>query len=177
MSVIAKAKLLAEFAHFDQKRKYTGEPYFNHCEEVAWLTAVFGGSDNMVAAAYLHDVVEDTPITNEQINEWFGSDISNLVYWLTDISLPHDGNRAARKLIDRQHTAKASIDAQFIKCADIISNTKSIVEHDPNFARVYLREMQGLLGVMTKVENTDIFVMTKESVINGLKKVFPIEEV
>ena len=80
----------------------------------------------------------------------FGTDIATLVGWLTDVSKPEDGNRAVRKAIDREHTAAAPAEAQTIKLADLISNTKSIMAHDPTFAKVYLEEKRLLLAVMTR---------------------------
>ena len=129
-----------------QVRKYTGEPYYVHPREVASIVKDNGGDEAMIAAAHLHDVVEDTEITIDQVSEFFGADIANLVGWLTDISRPTDGNRATRKAIDRAHTAQAPIRAKNIKLADLISNTKSIVEHDEKFARVYLEEKRLLLS-------------------------------
>ena len=66
--------------------------------------------------------------------------MAELVDDLTDVSKPQDGNRATRKELDRQHTAKASPDAKTIKLADLISNSRSIMKDDPNFAKVYMKE-------------------------------------
>lgn len=145
MSPIPLAREFAAYAHRDQKRKYTGEPYFNHCEEVARLVSTVTHSLDMIAAAYLHDVVEDTDITIDIIRKIFGVDIARLVWCLTDKSRPEDGNRAARKQIDRDFLRSAPNDAKTIKCADLISNTRSIVERDPKFAKVYLAEKRLLM--------------------------------
>jgi hypothetical protein len=80
----------------------------------------------------------------------FGIDIATLVGWLTDVSKPEDGNRAVRKAMDRAHTAEAPAEAQTIKLADLISNSRSIMQHDAEFARVYLEEKRLLLEVMTR---------------------------
>jgi hypothetical protein len=80
----------------------------------------------------------------------FGTDIATLVGWLTDVSKPEDGPRWYRKKLDREHTAAAPAEAQTIKLADLISNTKSIMAHDPKFAKVYLEEKRLLLDVMTR---------------------------
>jgi (p)ppGpp synthase/HD superfamily hydrolase len=104
----------------------------------------------MVAAAWLHDVVEDTGCTYNDIHMGFGTDIATLVGWLTDVSKPEDGPRWFRKKMDREHTAAAPAEAQTIKLADLISNTKSIMAHDPKFAKVYLEEKKLLLDVMTR---------------------------
>jgi (p)ppGpp synthase/HD superfamily hydrolase len=106
----------------------------------------------MIAAAWLHDTVEDTGVTIELIRSEFGSEVSDLVGWLTDVSRPDHGNRAARKAVDRAHTAAAPGEAQTIKLADLISNTRSIVAHDAKFAETYLSEKRLLLEVMTKAD-------------------------
>lgn len=153
MDVVQKAQVFAIAAHsaVQQKRKYTGEPYFVHPAEVARIVAsVPGSTPDMVAAAWLHDVVEDTGCTFTDIHMAFGIDIATLVGWLTDVSKPEDGNRAVRKAIDREHSAAAPAEAQTIKLADLISNSKSIMEHDPKFAVTYLEEKRMMLEVMTK---------------------------
>lgn len=151
--VVRKAQIYAMAAHaaVGQKRKYTGEPYIVHPAEVAKIVAgVPGATKDMIAAAWLHDVVEDTGCTFTDIHMAFGIDIATLVGWLTDVSKPEDGNRARRKAIDRAHTAEAPAEAQTIKLADLISNSRSIMQHDPEFARVYLEEKRLLLEVLTK---------------------------
>ena len=153
MDIVRKAQVYAMAAHaaVGQKRKYTGEPYIVHPAEVASIVAsVPGSTPDMVAAAWLHDVVEDTGCTFTDIHMAFGIDIATLVGWLTDVSKPEDGKRAVRKAIDRAHTAQAPAEAQTIKLADLISNSKSIVQHDPGFAKTYLEEKRLLLEVLTK---------------------------
>ena len=147
MKLVKQARLFAIAAHtaVGQFRKYTGEPYHVHPAEVAHIVERFGGTEQQIAAAWLHDVVEDTAVTIEVINTEFGPEVAELVGWLTDVSKPEDGNRAARKAIDRAHTAEAPVAAKFIKAADLISNTRSIVEHDAAFARVYLEEKRLLI--------------------------------
>lgn len=147
-----RAKLFATAAHaaVGQTRKYTGEPYILHPMAVADLVrGVRAVTDEMLAAAWLHDVVEDTKVTIEQIDAEFGADVAELVGWLTDVSRPEDGNRTTRKALDREHLAAAPAAAQTIKVADLIDNTASIVEHDPSFAVVYLGEKAALLAVLT----------------------------
>jgi (p)ppGpp synthase/HD superfamily hydrolase len=137
-------------AHGDQKRKYTNDPYINHPIAVAEIVETVPHTQEMIAAALLHDVVEDTDVTLDQIKDKFGSKVSDLVGWLTDISRPEDGNRRTRKALDREHSANAPAEAQTIKLADLIHNTISIAEHDPNFWKVYKEEKIELLKVLTK---------------------------
>jgi (p)ppGpp synthase/HD superfamily hydrolase len=157
MDIVRKAQVYAMAAHaaVGQKRKYTNEPYIVHPAEVAKIVAsVPGSTPDMVAAAWLHDVVEDTGCTFTDIHMAFGIDIATLVGWLTDVSKPEDGNRAHRKAIDREHSAMAPAEAQTVKLADLISNSRSIVQHDPAFAKTYLEEKRLMLEVMTKGDPT-----------------------
>lgn len=146
MDLVVKAVEFAAKAHSTQVRKYTGEAYFVHCAEVAAMVSeTYDCCDEMVAAAYLHDVIEDTNWTFVDLSVKFGNVVAQLVREVTDVSQPEDGNRAKRKAIDRDHFRGASHGAQTIKLADMISNTSSIVERDPKFAKVYMHEKLLLL--------------------------------
>lgn len=145
MSIVERARAFAVEAHGTQRRKYTGEPYVVHTQEVAELVRSAGGDPIMVAAAHLHDVVEDTPVTLEQVRDVFGPAVAELVGNLTDQVPLAFGNRKARKRAESDRLAGCSGAVQTIKLADIISNTVSIAEHDPGFARVYLAEMRYLV--------------------------------
>lgn len=147
--VADRARAFAVVAHGDQKRKYTGAPYTVHLDEVADILYAHGFRDEVLAAAYLHDTIEDTPVTREMVEEWFGEVVARLVWEVTDQSKPGDGNRAARKEIDRQWLSKASPAAQSIKLADLISNGRDITAHDPAFAKTFLREKELLMEVLT----------------------------
>ena len=151
--MVVEAKMFATAAHaaIGQKRKYSGDDYIVHPQRVAAIVERHGGTDEMIAAAWLHDTVEDTDVTPILITKMFGVDVADIVEGLTDISLPDDGNRAKRKSIDRMHSANASTEAQFVKCADIIDNSWDIAENDLSFAKVYKSEVFLLLNAMTKV--------------------------
>lgn len=151
MDIIEKARVFATAAHsaVRQVRKYTGEPYINHPAELVELLLEHGITQpQMLAAAWLHDVVEDTGVPIELIESEFGRCVADLVAGLTDVSRPEDGNRKTRKAIDRAHIASQSPACKTIKLADLISNTISIVERDPEFAKVYLAEKRQLLEVL-----------------------------
>jgi (p)ppGpp synthase/HD superfamily hydrolase len=164
--MILEAKMFATAAHaaIGQKRKYSGDDYIVHPQRVAAIVEKHGGSDEMIAAAWLHDTVEDTDVTPILITKMFGVDVADIVEGLTDISLPEDGNRAKRKSIDRMHSANASTEAQFVKCADIIDNSWDIAENDLSFAKVYKSEVFLLLNAMTKVKHTEIWDQAMQSV-------------
>jgi hypothetical protein len=87
---------------------------------------------------------------------------------LTDVSKPTDGNRAKRKNMDREHIAKASLQAKTIKLADLIDNTRSIVEHDPKFAKVYLTEKALLLEVLREGDSF-LWSMAHKILLNSTK--------
>jgi len=125
----------------------------------------------MIAAAYLHDVVEDVSLEkirelcgittlikdhsgfpeSERSNKLyclayqFGLGVASLVEMVTDVSLPADGNRKVRKQKDLEHLAQTSPEGKTIKLADLIDNSRDIVKNDPDFARVYMREKAALL--------------------------------
>ena len=144
------AREFAALAHgrINQRRKYTDEPYIVHPEAVAELVRSVPHTPEMIAAAWLHDVVEDTDVQLDEIKQLFGEIVADLVADLTDVSLPSDGNRATRQAIDRAHTAAASPEAQTIKLADIIDNLSGIVTYDAKFAKTYLAEKRHLLEVL-----------------------------
>jgi len=164
--MVVEAKMFATAAHaaIGQKRKYSGDDYIVHPQRVAAIVERHGGTDEMIAAAWLHDTVEDTDVTPILITKMFGVDVADIVEGLTDISLPEDGNRAKRKSIDRMHSANASTEAQFVKCADIIDNSWDIAENDLSFAKVYKSEVFLLLNAMTKVKHTEIWDQAMQSV-------------
>ena len=111
---------------------------------MAALVAEYTGDPEMIAAAWLHDTVEDTPVTLEELGREFGPGVAELVDQLTDVSRAGDGNRKLRKAIDREHLAGASARAQTVKLADLIDNAVDICRNDTKFARVYLDEMAEL---------------------------------
>lgn len=143
-----RAARFAMDAHRGQVRKYTGEPYHKHLAEVAGFVAAVSQSQAVVAAAWLHDVLEDTATSYEAIRRAFGTEVASLVSQVTDVSRPEDGNRAKRKAVDRCHLAGSSPAGATIKLADLISNSTSIVVHDRAFASVYLGEKAALLDVL-----------------------------
>lgn len=154
MNLIELAIIFATKAHQGQVRKYTKEPYIYHPIEVSRIVWSVLPDEEFMAAALLHDVLEDTDTKPNQIQQEFGNHVLDLVLQLTDISKPEDGNRAVRKAMDRDHLRRACPRAKTIKLADLISNTDSIVEHDPDFAIVYMKEKSLLLEVLTEGNQT-----------------------
>ena len=167
MTLVEKALQFASEAHgsIGQKRKYTGEDYIVHPIEVMEIVKSVPHTQEMLAAALLHDTVEDTPATFEDIEREFGHEVCILVQYLTDVSKPSDGNRRKRKEIERDHTKYISPSAKTIKLADLISNSKTITEFDKHFAKVYMREKALLLEVLTDGDAM-LYEMAKKIVEN-----------
>jgi guanosine-3',5'-bis(diphosphate) 3'-pyrophosphohydrolase len=159
----------AKKAHEGQYRKYTGEPYIVHPIAVAGLVASITNDQDMINAAILHDIVEDTKYTINDIKDKFGIYIWDLVNDLTDISIPSDGKRSRRKTIDRLHISEASEEAKTIKLADIIDNIKSIMLFDPEFAKIYLLEKRLVLGVLTD-GNATLYQIASNLINNYFKE-------
>ena len=159
-----RARIFAIKWHGTQARKYTGESYWKHPMAVAEIVKSVPHTEEMIAAAWLHDVLEDTECTFPTLLAEFGIEVCELVVWLTDTSKPEDGNRETRKAIDRAHLAEAPREAKTVKLADLIDNSKSITQYDPDFARVYLREKRLLLDEALKDGDPYLWDMADEIV-------------
>lgn len=151
MNNIEKAMEFGKTAHKGQLRKYSNAPYFDHCVEVMELVKTVPHTEEMLIAALLHDTVEDTEITFNDIEREFGSRVRDMVEGLTDISVPEDGNRKVRKAKDLEHSVMQSANVQTIKLADLISNSRSILgaaewnKEAKAFSKLYLQEKKALL--------------------------------
>jgi (p)ppGpp synthase/HD superfamily hydrolase len=138
--------------HVSQRRKYTGEIYVAHLLEVAAITAEYAHHylehvrEVMIMVALGHDCMEDQGVTFEELEANFGYTIAHGIHLLSDLD---EGNRAIRNAKSKERLAAAPGWVQTVKCADLISNTRSIVQHDPGFAIPYLAEKRALLEVLT----------------------------
>jgi (p)ppGpp synthase/HD superfamily hydrolase len=152
LGLINAAKAFAIKAHGDQKRDYGDIPYWHHLEEVSSILLRYSATADVVAAGWLHDVLEDTDSDYNAISREFGNGIAEMVLEVTDVSRPLHGLRGMRKRLDRQYLAGASWRGQMIKCGDTISNTRDIVANNPSFARkLYIPEKLLLMPVLTNV--------------------------
>ena len=119
-SRIDHAKIWAGMKHKGQARKYTGEPYVEHPIAVSELVREHGLSETAIIAAILHDTVEDTDATLEDVWELFGEEVAEYVWYLTK---PPEfvGNRSIRKEHDRNRLAIAPEEVKFIKFYDVFT--------------------------------------------------------
>lgn len=157
MTLAFRAMQFAREVHANQRRKYTNAPYFDHLAEVAGIASTVAAYakeavavEEIIATAWLHDCVEDQGVSKTLLVAEFGAIIARGVMLLSDLE---EGNRATRKRLSRERLAAAPGWVQTIKCADLISNTSSIVQYDPAFAKVYLEEKRLLLEVMTMADH------------------------
>ncbi len=129
--LISEAADLAARRHSGMARKGRGnEPYINHLAEVATLlaTATGGADAELVAAGWLHDTIEDTDTTREELAQKFSQRVASLVVECTDdVSLPK-AERRRRQVLD---APKKSAAAKLIKIADKISNIGARIHPDP----------------------------------------------
>ncbi len=162
-TMIQSALAIASLYHRNQKRKYTGEPYIEHPKLVAKIITdymeacddiplfAFDPMDYSViqSAALLHDTIEDTNATYEEIQKVFGKSVCDLVYFLTDDLTPKDGNRKLRKEKYLEKLLDSPYEAKCLKIADVLANVRNLAEvvpaEDKGFAIKYVGEKQQMV--------------------------------
>ena len=172
--VFLKALRFAAEKHSDQRRKNTkASPYINHPIHVAQILWDLAGvrDENLLVAAILHDTIEDTATTREEIESQFGPDILALVLEVTDDkSLP----KQTRKQLQIEHAPHKSDKAKLLKLADKISNVADIINWPPKDWSLERRKeyllwtekvVAGLRGVNEKLESRydELLAMGKQS--------------
>ncbi len=148
-TIVEKASLIATVAHgaTGQRRKHSGIDYINHPQDVVHILQGEAGTKitrRMLAAAWLHDVVEDTHIGINYVRAEFDTAIARMVYGLTNIR-PDGYNREQRHEFNIVRLSNCANDVKTIKLADCIANMRDIIREDPKFAPTYLREKRELL--------------------------------
>ncbi len=182
-TLLQQVRDYADAAHGTQMRKYTPERYIVHPVRVMETCAQYTDKPTILAAALLHDVLEDTPLTQQEMQAFLQTIMSEedaaetlkLVIELTDVYVKKDYpkmNRRTRKAKEQLRIADTSADSQTIKYADIIDNCNEIVKHDPDFAKVFLYECRANLRIMGK-GNADLYnraVQKVDDAIASMKK-------
>ena len=169
--LVLRAADFAAQRHQGQRRKgRTKRPYIGHCMEVALMIADIAKSDDptIISAAILHDVIEDTDTTREELSEAFGERVADFVSQVTDDkSLPKD----ERKKLQVEHAPHLSPAAKLIKLADKISNVREIGNDPPGDwstkrRRKYLKWAKKVVEALGDV-NPDLQRVFEETVANG----------
>jgi (p)ppGpp synthase/HD superfamily hydrolase len=159
--ILEKIKAFADEAHGSQMRKYTQERYIAHPIRVMETCREYTQELPVLAAALLHDVLEDTQVSKRALQTFLSSVMPpehaektfTLVDELTDVFIKEDYpslNRRTRRTKEAERLTEVSAEAQTIKYADVIDNVVDITKNDADFALVYLRENKQLLREITK---------------------------
>ncbi len=125
---VKKAYALAEYLHKDQFRE-SGEEYINHPLNVAYILAEMHADSDTLCAALLHDTLEDTKITKEEIEENFNSDVANLVDGVTKLAKMNFATKEEQNLANtRKIITGLSNDVRIIiiKLADRLHNMRTL---------------------------------------------------
>jgi len=161
LALLFRALAFAAHKHRDQRRKDAeASPYINHPIALAEVLAGEGCVTDIqvLAAALLHDTIEDTATTGEELAREFGGRIAGMVAEVTDdLGLP----KAERKRLQIEHAARLSDGAKLVKLADKICNLRDVAERPPakwdlERRREYFewakRVIDGLRGAHPKLE-------------------------
>ena len=131
LALLLKALAFAAHKHRDQRRKDAdASPYINHPIALADVLVNEGGVTDVdvLCAALLHDTVEDTATTQQELTDTFGSRIARIVAEVTDDkNLP----KAERKRLQVEHAAHLSPEAKLVKLADKLCNLRDVAERPP----------------------------------------------
>jgi guanosine-3',5'-bis(diphosphate) 3'-pyrophosphohydrolase len=130
-AALLKALHFAADKHRDQRRKDAeASPYINHPIEVAELLARVGGVTDLITlqGAILHDTIEDTQTTPEELEALFGREVRKVVEEVTDDTTL---DKADRKRLQVEHAPHVSLRAKQIKLADKIANVRAVTEAPP----------------------------------------------
>lgn len=145
---LLKAAEVAFEAHSGQYRKYSGLPYSVHVFSVADITSRYTDDENTIAAAFLHDTIEDTDITYDDIHSLFNSIVADRVMAVTCIK-DNKGSREERVARNIEHYSKASYEGQIIKASDCLHNLSDLQScPDVAWALKYAAEKTELLDAL-----------------------------
>lgn len=130
-SLLDRAICFAVKAHANTERKGKGFPYIVHPLEAVVIVSTMTSDQELLAAAVLHDTLEDTDTTYEQLEREFGKRVADLVAHESDVKLECDASATwhFRKQIAIEHLAKAPHDAKIVAMGDKLSNMR-IIAHD-----------------------------------------------
>ncbi|WP_343420348.1 bifunctional (p)ppGpp synthetase/guanosine-3',5'-bis(diphosphate) 3'-pyrophosphohydrolase [Candidatus Flexifilum breve] len=147
-ALVERAYFKAETAHAGQFRK-SGEPYFTHCVAVAHILAEMKLDAEAIAAALMHDVVEDTNVTTEELRVEFGSNIAAIVEGVTKLKkLPIKSDEKKSRNVDREmeYIRKMAlamgddVRVVLVKLADRLHNMRTLGYMSPDKQRVIAQE-------------------------------------
>ncbi len=157
--------------HAGQIRKLSKDPYIVHPIKVAGILKAMHEQDDIIKAAFLHDTIEDTNTTFEELSEKFGLKVATLVKELTSDRSAIKELGKAQYLTNKMNDM--SMEALTIKLADRLDNISDLNASDLEFARKYLRETQFILENVKRKLNKNqqrIYTLIKDRVEITRKK-------
>ncbi len=128
-ALVDKAIVFATNAHRGTERRGKGYPYIVHPMEAMTIVATIDNSPDLLAAAVLHDTVEDTEVTLEQLEREFGEHVARLVAGETDVRTMPNGRELTwleRKRRDMENLRTASREVKIVTIGDKLSNMRAI---------------------------------------------------
>ena len=143
-SLFEKALNFAKLKHSSQKRKFTGEPYIVHPIRVAEITKRYGGTESQIIAAILHDTIEDTETTEDEIRREFGDEIAGLVVSLTNDE--DEKNRLGKAEYLTKKISGMSSNSLLVKFADRLDNVNDLSSNNPDWSKTYARQTDYILS-------------------------------
>lgn len=178
MEPLPSIQAFAAAAHEGQRRKFADEPYMAHPVRVMERCRDYTPRLPVLAAALLHDVLEDTAVTESALYDFLqqvlppadAQETLQLTIALTDVYTRQaypKWNRRKRKAMEAERMANVPPDAQTIKYADIIDNSIDIVNDTSGFAQKYLHESRQLLNSMT-AGNAGLRKLTADTITRSL---------
>lgn len=184
------ARGYATAKHRGMKRKYTGEDYIVHPISVANTISEDIYDIDLIIAALLHDVVEDTDTTIDEIYELFGLAVAEIVFWVTtvdrEVTSPelldvlnkanedtiieyelmlesYKHNRAYRKPVENRRMSLAPYKAQVLRLYDINHNLSQLSKDDARFCLLYINEKITMIETMKEEVVSMAFYKTLHS--------------
>lgn len=157
-------KAIAYAQQFHQNQRYGNEPYTKHLEDVVAVLKRFEITNTCVlAAAWLHDVVEDTVLTIETVKEEFGNDVANLVYAVTT----EPGKNRKERNANTYPKINAQPEAIFIKLADRIANVEASLRDNKDKLKMYQQEFSTFKKALKQPGVADEMWIYLEELINS----------
>jgi guanosine-3',5'-bis(diphosphate) 3'-pyrophosphohydrolase len=145
MELLEKAQRWAARGHLGVYRKFGNIPYIVHPEAVAEIVSQVTDDTEVLAAAWLHDIVEDTKVSVNDIERAFNTRIAKIVWEVSKISDGCICDRNTKVVMNCIHYGNGSKDSKIIKIADAIHNLPTMIRDNPKFAPRYISEKKLLL--------------------------------
>lgn len=176
--IVKKAKAFSKEKHKDQIRKFEQKPYYIHPKRVAHILYQFKVSRNigkLIAAAYLHDVVEDTDTSIEEIRENFGELVAEVVEELTTDDIKSTELGKKEYLVNKM--LQMSSYALTLKLADRVDNVNKIQWTPDNFKDKYIKETYYIIEKLSKRRLTKAQKAMINEIENHLNEITAEEDI